>query len=84
MQTLCSHGGLKEIGELAHYSAIVGYCYYLNKSGTILDIGCGEGILQERLRSLNYSRYVGVDISAKAIRRASPGTTTEHPSLGQT
>ena len=65
--------GLKEIGELAHYSAIVGYCYYLNKSGTILDIGCGEGILQERLRSFNYSRYVGVDISAKAIRRASPG-----------
>jgi 2-polyprenyl-3-methyl-5-hydroxy-6-metoxy-1,4-benzoquinol methylase len=34
-----------------------------------LDVGCGEGILQELLSS-QYSRYVGIDIAAEAIRRA--------------
>jgi 2-polyprenyl-3-methyl-5-hydroxy-6-metoxy-1,4-benzoquinol methylase len=62
---------LKGIGELAHYSVIVGYCEYFDKLGAVLDVGCGEGILQERLRRCEYSRYVGIDISAEAIRRAS-------------
>jgi 2-polyprenyl-6-hydroxyphenyl methylase/3-demethylubiquinone-9 3-methyltransferase len=35
-----------------------------------LDVGCGEGILLERLGSNAYSRFVGVDISETAIARA--------------
>lgn len=62
---------LRQIDELAHYSVIVGYCHYFKNSGAILDIGCGEGILQERLNPCKHSRYVGVDISAEVIRRAS-------------
>ena len=62
---------LRRIDELAHYSAIAGYCRYLKDSGSILDIGCGEGILRNALRGFEYSRYVGVDIAAEAIRRAS-------------
>jgi SAM-dependent methyltransferase len=57
---------LKQIGELARYSVIAGYCHFLKEGGKILDLGCGEGILQERLCYTRYSRYVGVDISAEA------------------
>lgn len=58
---------MKQIGELARYSVIAGYCHTFKEGGTILDLGCGEGILQERLCYTRYSRYVGVDISAEAI-----------------
>src|SRR5919109_102772 len=61
----------RHLSELARYSVVVGYCHYLKPSGTILDLGCGEGILQERLDPKKYSRYVGVDFSSEAISRAS-------------
>ena len=62
---------LRELNELARFSVVVGYCHYFKDKGAILEIGCGEGILQERLCPLKYSRFVGVDISAKAIKQAS-------------
>lgn len=62
---------LKQLDELAHYSIIVGYFRYLKPGGSILDVGCGEGILQERLSPCAYSKYVGVDISGEAINQAS-------------
>jgi len=61
---------LRTIEELARYSLIVGYVHYLNKGGSILDVGCGEGILYERLCKSNYSRYLGIDVSSVAIARA--------------
>jgi 2-polyprenyl-3-methyl-5-hydroxy-6-metoxy-1,4-benzoquinol methylase len=60
----------REISELARYHIVAGYCHYLKPAGTILDLGCGEGILQERLDPSKYSRYVGVDFSSEAINRA--------------
>jgi 2-polyprenyl-3-methyl-5-hydroxy-6-metoxy-1,4-benzoquinol methylase len=60
---------LSSLGELAHYSVIVGYCRYFNPRAAILDVGCGEGILQTLL-SPSYSRYLGVDLSTTAIERA--------------
>ena len=62
--------GLKQIGQLSRYSVIVGYCNYFQEGGTILDLGCGEGILQEKLCYNNYLYYVGVDYSAEAISKA--------------
>ncbi|MBS0630938.1 MAG: class I SAM-dependent methyltransferase [Verrucomicrobia bacterium] len=38
--------------------------------GRLLEIGCGEALLQQRLASGDFSRFVGVDISAVAIERA--------------
>jgi 2-polyprenyl-3-methyl-5-hydroxy-6-metoxy-1,4-benzoquinol methylase len=64
-------GYYREISELARYHVVVGYCHFLKPSGTILDLGCGEGILQERLDPCKHSRYVGVDFSNEAIRLAS-------------
>jgi len=61
---------LRGIGELGRFSILVGYCHFLKPGGRILEIGCGEGILQERLDRTRYSRYVGVDVSAEAVDRA--------------
>jgi 2-polyprenyl-3-methyl-5-hydroxy-6-metoxy-1,4-benzoquinol methylase len=62
---------LKDVTELAHYSILAGYFQYLKKGGSILEIGCGEGLLQERIASSQYSKYVGIDISEAAIKIAS-------------
>ncbi len=58
-------------GEAARYSVIVEYLRSLKPGGSILDVGCGEGILRERLRPYDYSRYVGIDISKVALAKAS-------------
>lgn len=60
-------GGLE---ELARFSVVAGYCRFLKPGGAILELGCGEGLLLERLEERSFSRYVGVDVSAEAIRRA--------------
>ena len=62
---------LRMVNELPRFSVVVGYCHHHKKAGKILEIGCGEGILQERLCPSKYSLYVGVDISTEAIRLAS-------------
>ena len=61
---------IRAIDELARYSLIVGYTHFLKKAASILDVGCGEGILCERLCKSHYSRYVGIDVSTVAIDRA--------------
>ena len=70
---------LEKISELAHYSLLVGYCQHFNKHGRILDVGCGTGVLQQRLSILPYADYTGIDISQVAIDSAqqfSNSTTT--------
>jgi 2-polyprenyl-3-methyl-5-hydroxy-6-metoxy-1,4-benzoquinol methylase len=60
---------LIDLEELGRYSIIAGYVATLRPRGAILDIGCGEGILQQRLAP-NYERYVGIDVATEAIQRA--------------
>ncbi|TAE29605.1 MAG: class I SAM-dependent methyltransferase [Cytophagales bacterium] len=63
--------GLKAMDELARFSVIVGYVKFLKPGQPdILEIGCGEGLLQQRLQTQNYGRYVGTDISDLAIQKA--------------
>lgn len=62
---------IRAIDELAHYSIIVGYIRAFKADGNILDVGCGEGILCERLCECYYSRYVGIDVSTVGIDKAS-------------
>ena len=61
---------LDQLSELAHYSVIVGYCQHFALNGKILDVGCGEGVLQQRLSILPYGHYTGIDISSVAIENA--------------
>jgi 2-polyprenyl-6-hydroxyphenyl methylase/3-demethylubiquinone-9 3-methyltransferase len=62
---------IRSIEELARYSIIVGYAHFVKKEGSILDVGCGEGILCKRLCKSRYSRYLGIDVSAVALDKAS-------------
>jgi len=59
---------LTENDELIRYAILDAYARAIKPEASILDIGCGEGLLQQHLTS--YKRYVGVDISDVAISRA--------------
>jgi 2-polyprenyl-3-methyl-5-hydroxy-6-metoxy-1,4-benzoquinol methylase len=58
---------LAELSELARFSVLAGYICHLKPGGTVLDTGCGQGVLFRRLPSTCYSRYVGIDVSGSAI-----------------
>lgn len=60
---------LSGIEQLGRYSIIAGYSIFMKPLGRVLDVGCGEGILLERLGD-TYSEFVGIDISDVALRRA--------------
>ena len=59
----------RDIVETHRYSIINGWIdyYFPSANRKVLDVGCGEGILQKRM---TYSKYVGVDLNDEAIRLA--------------
>ena len=61
---------LQELDQMTRYSVIAGYVQTLKRDGSLLDVGCGEGLLLERLCGSAYSKFVGIDISQTAIARA--------------
>ncbi|MGH7824064.1 MAG: class I SAM-dependent methyltransferase [Candidatus Binatia bacterium] len=63
-------GDLGDLEELARYSVIAGYIQFLKPGGSVLDVGCGEGILLHRLNPEAYSKYLGIDFSKAAIDHA--------------
>ena len=58
---------LAELSELARFSVLAGYICHLKPGGTVLDTGCGQGVLLRRLPVSGYSKYVGIDLSGSAI-----------------
>jgi 2-polyprenyl-3-methyl-5-hydroxy-6-metoxy-1,4-benzoquinol methylase len=58
---------LGQLSELARFSVLAGYICHLKPGGTVLDTGCGQGVLLRRLPSSCYSKYVGIDLSSSAI-----------------
>jgi 2-polyprenyl-3-methyl-5-hydroxy-6-metoxy-1,4-benzoquinol methylase len=58
---------MMKLDESARYAAIINYMSFLKPGGTVLDVGCGQGVLFERSRPFGWSHYVGIDISAAAI-----------------
>jgi len=58
---------LADIKELSHNSIIAGYAHRFSSNGNILDIGCGNGVLQQTLDKYGYNHYTGIDISSEAI-----------------
>lgn len=61
---------LSDINQLSRYSIIVGYFNFWFEDGSILDLGCGQGLLLHRLNGINYKLYVGLDVSEEAVKRA--------------
>ncbi len=60
---------LAQLSELPRYAVIAGYLRQFAHGGSILDVGCGEGILLRHLEASQWSRYLGIDLSASAIER---------------
>jgi 2-polyprenyl-3-methyl-5-hydroxy-6-metoxy-1,4-benzoquinol methylase len=59
-------GRLDSLGGLA---TVLGYCQYLDPA-SILDVGCGAGLLASKLKVLPYTTYLGIDVSAQAVDMA--------------
>ncbi len=62
---------MADLNQLGRYSIIIGYLRMFKRGGSILEVGCGDGLLQEKLVRSDFSKYVGFDISTEAIKRAS-------------
>jgi len=62
--------GLSGLPELSRYGIITGYAKYFHKGRRVLDLGCGEGVLQQKFAATDYSYYLGVDFSEVAIENA--------------
>jgi SAM-dependent methyltransferase len=66
---------LRNLDEMAHYSAICGYVRCAHHQSRILDIGCGEAVLFGYLGPEFDGRYAGVDWSGVAIANATSKCT---------
>jgi len=62
---------LKLPEEHEHNQTLVDFMISANKNKTILDVGCGEGLLLDYVDRWGYQKYVGVDFSEVALRNAS-------------
>jgi len=62
--------GLAALDELSRFSVIVGYAQHLKSGGKILELGAGEGVLQQRFNPDKYGYYVATDVSDVAIANA--------------
>lgn len=57
--------------ERERYATIIEFMNtYGNKNPLILDLGCGEGILCERMYNESYKEFVGMDFSSESIKQA--------------
>lgn len=66
-----SHGyDLNQVQEDARYGALIALIRRHEKEGPLLDVGCGDGLLEEQYRKVSSVPIVAFDYSAVAIERA--------------
>jgi SAM-dependent methyltransferase len=61
---------LKSLEEMSRYAVIAGYCEHGSDVSSVLDLGCGSGVLRHWLSPSGRIEYVGVDLSKVAIDTA--------------
>ncbi|OAD91891.1 SAM-dependent methyltransferase [Aequorivita soesokkakensis] len=60
-----------EIEAIRYYKIIEFILRFSPKNPSILDIGCGDGLLTERMKPEDYSYFLGLDFSKESIKLAS-------------
>jgi trans-aconitate methyltransferase len=60
---------LNALSERAHSAVVLSYVVSFRPASSILELGCGEGILFRDLQKFPYTQYIGVDISHYAIEQ---------------
>ncbi|HVO63564.1 MAG TPA: class I SAM-dependent methyltransferase [Terriglobales bacterium] len=66
-----SHGyDLNILNEDARYGVVVAWMRRYERNGPLLDVGCGDGLLEERYRKVSTTQIIGFDYSSIAIERA--------------
>lgn len=61
---------LSSIHELARYATLAAYTDFLHSAADVLDVGSGRGELLRLLERYNVNKYLGIDVSAKAVALA--------------
>jgi len=56
--------------ELPRYAVLAGYLTRFGADRSLLDVGCGQGILRRMLDGIPFRTYVGVDVSDSALESA--------------
>ena len=66
------------IDQLGHYSLLAGYIDFFGCK-SILDVGCGSGVLRSHMNGIAFERYVGIDPvpAALAIAKSRADERTE-------
>jgi len=59
-----------DLRQLARYSILLGYVGHIGPDRSVLDFGCGAGVLAARAQPLPFSRWVGIDHASTAIDKA--------------
>ncbi len=61
---------LRSLPESGRYGIIGMWLSLTGSMDDVLDIGCGEGLLYERLQPMGVKRYVGMDLSPASLQIA--------------
>lgn len=58
--------------EDERFSAVIKMCYNTNAMPSILEIGCGEAVMFQKMKDKPVACFTGIDLSDVAIERAKP------------
>lgn len=58
--------------EDERFNAVIQMCYSSNAQPAILEIGCGEAVMYQKMKDKPVAYFTGVDIADVAIERAKP------------
>lgn len=61
---------LESVDQSSRFAICASFTASIKSQPSVLDMGCGTGILLDHLQPYGFSRYVGVDFSEPALERA--------------